>query len=77
MQTCNIKSLTAAVSKTAERQGALNEKAKTIEITFRKALTLFQECHDIYSRAKAMTDEDIDQFSKHTTFCGILQLQRE
>lgn len=69
MQTCNIKILTAAVSKTAEKQGALNEEAKAIEITFQKVFTLFQECRDNYSRAKAMTDEEIDYFSKHAAFC--------
>lgn len=61
--------MTAAVSKTAEQQGALNEEAKAVEITFQKVLTLFQECHNNYSRAKAMTDEDIDHFSKHAAFC--------
>ena len=67
VQTKNIKCLTAVVSETAAKHGVLKEEAKTVEITFENILSLFRECHDIYSRAKPMADAEIAHFSKYTT----------
>ena len=73
MQTSNIKTLTSAVCETAAKQGVLWEEAKAVKITDCTVFSLFQECHETYSRAKAMTNEEIDHFSKClAAFCELL-----
>lgn len=65
MQTQSINQLTEAVIETATKHGTLQVEAKEVQTTFKKLFTLFAKCHDTYSRAKPMTDEEIDHFSKY------------
>lgn len=64
MQTQNINQLTEAVIETATKHGTLQVQAKAVQTMFKKLFTVFAKCHDTYSRAKPMKDEEIDQFSK-------------